>query len=57
MSLADVYLLSLACVAAIAVVWHVTLWIVRAVRRRRPVIVVDLSSLPARRQRPGSGSN
>lgn len=57
MSLADVYLLFLASVAALAALWHVTLWIVRAARRRRPVIVVDLSSLPAHRQRPGGGLN
>lgn len=57
MSLADLYLLFLAGIAATAAVWHVTLWIVRAVRRRRPVIVVDLSSLPLRWQRPGGGRN
>lgn len=57
MSLSDLYLLFLAGIAATAAVWHVTLWIVRAVRRRRPVIVVDLSSLPLRWQRPGGGRN
>lgn len=56
MSLIDTYLF-LAGIAAVAALRHVALWIVRAVRRRRSVIVIDLSSLPARRQRPGSGSN